>query len=37
MTSYGPDEWFWVMLKPTSTWYNFTFGQLLMWIGANND
>ena len=25
------------MFKPTWTWPNFTFGQLFMWIGANND
>ena len=37
MTSYGPDEWFWAMFEPTWTWPNFTFGQLFMWIGANND
>ena len=37
MTSYGLDEWFWAMFKPTQTCPNFTFGQLFMWIGANND
>ena len=37
MTSYGLDEWFWAMFEPTWTWPNFTFGQLFMWIGANND
>ena len=25
--SYRPDEWFWAMCEPTSTWHNFTFGQ----------
>ena len=35
--SYGLDEWFWAMFEPTWTWPNFTFGQLFMWIGANND
>ena len=35
MTSYGLDEWFWAMLKPTQTWPNFDFGQPFMWIGAN--
>ena len=30
-------EWFWTMFEPTWTWPNFTFGQLFMWIGANND
>ena len=33
---YGLDEWFWAIFKRTSTWPNFTFGQLFMWIGANN-
>ena len=37
MTSYGLDEWFWAMFEPTWIWPNFTFGQFLMWIGANND
>ena len=37
MTSFGLDEWFWAMFESTWTWPNFTFGQLLMWIGANND
>ena len=37
MTSYGLDEWFWAMFELTWTWHNFTFGQLFMWIGANND
>ena len=37
MTSYGPDEWFWAMFEPTWTWPNFSFDQLFMWIGANND
>ena len=37
MTSYGLNEWFWAMFKPTWIWPNFTFGQFLMWIGANND
>ena len=31
------DEWFWAMFKPTPIWPNFDFGQLFMWIGANND
>ena len=31
----GLDEWFWVMFEPTPTWFNFDFGQLFMWIGAN--
>ena len=34
---YGLDEWFWAMFEPTWTWPNFTFGQLFMWIRANND
>ena len=33
----GLDEWFWAMFEPTWTWPNFTFGQLFMWIGENND
>ena len=37
MTSCGLDEWFWAMFEPTWIWPNFTFGQLFMWIGANND
>ena len=37
MTSCGLDEWFWAMFEPTWTWPNFTFGQVFMWIGANND
>ena len=37
MISYGLDEWFWAMFEPTWTWPNFTFGQVFMWIGANND
>ena len=37
MTSYGLDEWFWVMFEPTWIWPNFTFGQLFMWIASNND
>ena len=37
MTSYRPDEWFWAILEPTPTLSNFDFGQLFMWIGANND
>ena len=36
MTSHGPDEWFRAMFEPTWTWPNFMFGQLFMWIGANN-
>ena len=31
------DEWFWAMLEPTPTLSNFDFGQLFMWIVANND
>ena len=34
-TSYGLDEW--AIFEPTWTWPNFPFGQLCMWIGANND
>ena len=34
---YGLDEWFWAMFEPTPTLPNFDFGQLCMWIGANND
>ena len=34
---YGLDEWFWAMFEPTWTWPNFTFGQLFMWFGSNND
>ena len=37
MTSYGLDDWFWAMFEPTPTWPNSTFGQLFLWIGANND
>ena len=37
MTSYGLDEWFWAMFEPTWTLPNLTFGQICMWIGANND
>ena len=37
MTSYLLDEWFWAMFEPTWSWPNFTFGQLFMWIGTNND
>ena len=37
MTSYGLDEWFWVMFEPTPTLPNLDFGQLFMWIGANDD
>ena len=37
MTFYGLDELFWAMLEPTSTCPNVTFGQFVMWIGANND
>ena len=36
MTSHGLDEWFRAMFEPTWTWPNFMFGQLFMWIGANN-
>ena len=36
MTSHELDEWFRVMFEPTWTWPNFMFGQLFMWIGANN-
>ena len=31
------NEWFWAMFEPTPTLSNFDFGQLFMWIGANND
>ena len=31
------DEWFWAMFEPTPTLSNFDFGQLSMWIGANNN
>ena len=34
---YRLDGWFWAMFEPTPTWPNFDFGQLFMWIGANND
>ena len=37
MTFYRLDEWFWAMFEPTWTLPNFSFGQLFMWIGANND
>ena len=37
MTSYGLDEWFWATFEPAWTLPNFSFGQLFMWIGANND
>ena len=37
MTCYGLDEWLWAMLEPTLTSPNFTFGQLFIRIGANND
>ena len=37
MTSYRLDEWFWAMFEPTWIWPNFTFGQLFMWIGADNE
>ena len=36
MTSYGLDEWFWAMFEPIWTWPNLAYGQLFMWIGANN-
>ena len=26
----------WAMFEPTPTWYNLDFGQIFMWIGANN-
>ena len=32
----GLDEWFWAMLKPTWTLFNFSFGQLFMWIRVKN-
>ena len=35
MTSYGLDEWIWVMFKPTPTWPNFDFGQIFMLIGGS--
>ena len=37
MTSYRLEEWFRAIFEPTPTWPNFTFGQLCIWIGANND
>ena len=37
MTFYGLYEWLRAMFEPTWTWPNFTFGQLFMWIGENND
>ena len=37
ITSYGLDVWFLAMFELTWTWPNLTFGQLFMWIGANND
>ena len=37
MTSYRVFEWLRAMFGPTWTLPNFTFGQLFMWIGANND
>ena len=37
MTSDGLDESFWEMFEPTWTWPNLIFGQLFMWIRANND
>ena len=37
MTFYGLCKWLWAMFEPTWTWPNFTFGQLCMRVGANND
>ena len=37
MTSYGLDEWYWAMFKPTWTLPIFTFGQHFMLIEANSD
>ena len=37
MTFYEVDKWFWAMFELTPTWPNFTFGQLFMWSGENND
>ena len=37
MTSYRLYEWLRAMFGPIWTLPNFTFGQLFMWIGANND
>ena len=37
MTYYELDEWFWAMFELTWTLPNLTFGQLFMWIGANDD
>ena len=31
------EKWFWAIFKPSPAWHNFAFGQLLMWIGVNND
>ena len=36
MTSYGIEKWCWAMFKPSPTWPILSFGQLFMWIGANN-
>ena len=37
MTSYRLYEWLRAMFELTWSLSNFTFGQLFMWIGANND
>ena len=35
MTSKRLEDWLWEMFEPTQTWPDFTFGQLVRWIGAN--
>ena len=37
ITSQRLNEWFWAMFEPTPTWPDFTFGQLFICIGTNND
>ena len=32
----GLNEWFWAMFEPTPIWPDFTFGQLCIWVWANN-
>ena len=34
---YGLNKRFWAMFEPISTWPNFAFGQLLIWIDTNID
>ena len=36
MTSKRLDALFWAMFEPTTTLPNLTFGQLFIWVGANN-